>query len=68
MKCKACNGNLTEGEQTLDSRTKELNDMCNVCVDAGLLEHEFESIMVMIDICRFNSFKKKEDKNGATSS
>lgn len=50
MKCKACNNTLTEGEQTLDPRTKELNAICNVCLDAGMLESEFDLLKYALDV------------------
>ena len=50
MKCKACNDTLTEGEQTLDPRTGELNTICNDCLAAGMLESEFDLLKSALHI------------------
>lgn len=55
MKCKACNGTLSSGEQTLDARTKELNDICNECLMAGMNDSEFDMIKCAIDMVELDT-------------
>lgn len=64
MKCKACNKTLSQGEQTLDNRTGELNDMCNECINAAMLEHEFDIIKTAIDMTAFLNKEEVTNEEG----